>query len=80
MVDMNIRRRMPRPAAWWPLALLCGALSGCSTSFWYTQIQAHQYDKCEAVRDSAERQRCKQAARPDEEAYRQQRERARGKD
>jgi outer membrane murein-binding lipoprotein Lpp len=53
-------------------------LSGCSTSFWYLQAQALQYEKCDKLADAEDRRRCRAETRPDEEKYRKQREAARG--
>ena len=49
------------------------ALSGCSTSFWYTAVQGAAYERCEAIQDAAERARCKDANYPDEEKYKKER-------
>ena len=51
-------------------------LAGCSTSFWYTQIQGAQYDKCERLQSPEDRRRCKAETYPDQERYRKQREAA----
>ena len=52
-------------------------LAGCSTSFWYTQIQGAQYDKCERLQSPDDRRRCKAETYPNEDRYRKQREAAR---
>ena len=58
------------------LALL--PLSACSTSFWYTQIQAEQYHKCEKLASSEDRRRCKGETYPDKEKYDRDREGTKG--
>jgi hypothetical protein len=53
-----------------PLALTLATLcAGCSTSFWYTQIQGAQYDKCDKLQDAESRRRCREATFPDKDKY-----------
>ncbi len=44
-------------------------LAGCSTSFWYTQIQASQYRKCQALTNAEDRRRCQAQTEVDKERY-----------
>ncbi|MDP3222414.1 MAG: hypothetical protein Q8M96_04685 [Rubrivivax sp.] len=53
-------------------------LSGCSTSFWYTQIQAAQYEKCERLASAEDRRRCKAETSIDKERYDKERQRVSG--
>ena len=53
-------------------------LSGCSSSFWYSQVQGAAYDKCESVKDSDERGRCKKANAVDEDKYKKERSAVKG--
>ena len=58
------------------IALL--ALSACSSSFWYTQIQGAQYDKCDRLDSYEDRRRCKAETYPDKDKYDREREATRG--
>ena len=60
------------------LAVLSVALVGCSTSFWYTQVQGAQYDKCEELSSAEDRRRCKVETYPDEDKYKKERGAAKG--
>lgn len=60
------------------LATISSLLAGCSTSFWYTQVQSAQYGKCEKLASPEDRRRCKAETYPDEEKYKKQREAAKG--
>ena len=55
------------------LSILAAPLPGCSTSFWYTAVQGAAYERCESIKDDAERARCKSANFPDEEKYKKER-------
>ena len=55
------------------LSIVVAALPGCSTSFWYTAVQGAAYERCESVKDDAERARCKSANYPDEAKYKKER-------
>lgn len=44
-------------------------LAGCSTSFWHTQIQGAQFDKCEKLANADERRRCKVETSIDKDRY-----------
>ena len=54
------------------LSILAAALPGCSTSFWYTAVQGAAYERCESIKDAAERARCKSANFPDEQKYKKE--------
>ena len=58
------------------LAMTLSTLSGCSTSFWYTQVQAAQYEKCEKLASAEDRRRCKAETSKDKEAYDKERKAA----
>ena len=60
------------------LIVLAASLTGCSTAFWYTQVQGAQYDKCENLPSAEDRRRCKAETYPDEDKYKREREAARG--
>ena len=60
------------------LTATSGLLAGCSTSFWYTQVQAAQYDNCEKLPGSEDRRRCKAETYPDHDKYSKQHESAKG--
>jgi hypothetical protein len=51
------------------LVVAAAATCGCSTSFWYTQIQGDQYDKCEKLINPEDRRRCKAETYPDHDKY-----------
>ena len=55
------------------LSIVVAALPGCSTSFWFTAVQGSAYERCESIKDAAERSRCKSANFPDEEKYKKER-------
>ena len=55
------------------LSIVVAALPGCSTAFWYTAVQGAAYERCESIKDAAERARCKSANYPDEEKYEKER-------
>jgi F0F1-type ATP synthase membrane subunit b/b' len=55
------------------LLIVVAALPGCSTSFWYTAVQGAAHERCESIKDAAERARCKSANFPDEEKYKKER-------
>ena len=55
------------------LSIVAAALPGCSTSFWYTAVQGAAYERCESIKDDAERARCKSANFPDEAKYKKER-------
>lgn len=55
---------------------MTAGLCGCSTSFWYTQVQAAAYEKCEKLANAGDRGRCKQETYPDEDKYRKERQAA----
>lgn len=44
-------------------------LSGCSTSFWHTQIQGAHYDKCDKLANADDRRRCKVDTSIDKDRY-----------
>ena len=55
-------------------SLVASALvAGCSTSFWHTQIQGAQYDKCEQLTHADDRRRCKLETSIDKDRYDKQR-------
>ena len=60
------------------LIVFAAGLGGCSSSFWYTQVQGAQYDKCEKLSSSEDRRRCKSETYPDEDKYKKEREAAMG--
>ena len=49
-------------------------LAGCSTDFWYTQVQGHQYDKCEKLTSPDDRRRCKAETSVPKEKYDKERQ------
>jgi len=55
------------------LLIVAAALPGCSTSFWFTAVQGSAYERCESIKDTDERSRCKSANYPDEEQYKKER-------
>ena len=55
------------------LSVAVATLPGCSTSFWYTAVQGAAYERCESIKDDAERARCKSANYPDEVKYKKER-------
>lgn len=55
------------------LPILVATVAGCSTSFWYTAVQGAAHERCESIKDAAERSRCKSANYPDEEKYKKER-------
>jgi len=55
------------------LSVAVAALPGCSTSFWFTAVQGSAYERCESIKDAAERSRCKSANYPEEDKYKKER-------
>jgi hypothetical protein len=54
------------------LAIAASTMTACSTSTWYTLVQAAQYDKCEQLGNAEDRRRCKAETYPDEDKYKAQ--------
>ncbi len=50
-------------------------LGACSASFWYTQVQAAQSEKCEKLVNMEDRRRCKAETSIDKERYDKERQR-----
>ncbi|HEU5295984.1 MAG TPA: hypothetical protein VFU71_14475 [Burkholderiaceae bacterium] len=59
-------------------ALVVAMLSACTSSFWYTQIQGAQYDKCDKLAAAEDRRRCRAETQPDKDKYDKDREATRG--
>ena len=55
------------------LSIAVAALSGCSTSFWFTAVQGAAHERCESIKDADERAGCKSAKDPDEEKCKKER-------
>jgi hypothetical protein len=54
------------------LVVAASSMTACSTSFWYTQVQAAQYAKCEQLGSAEDRRRCKAETYPDDDKYNNQ--------
>ncbi len=53
------------------------ASTGCSTSFWYTQVQTAQYDQCNKLTHPEDRRRCTAETYPDPDKYAKERAKTR---
>ena len=67
-----MKQRSRRLGARTVCALLCAALSACTTQAWYQGLQYSQHQQCQKIDDRDERTRCEKAAALPYDEYREQ--------